>query len=469
MTKDYGVGAATGTSVAVTATLQPSTTPYTDDPQPQAGTTLTWPALVVSTITNAANNVPAPDANTLYAFFLPASSAVAISSGGALAGTTCQGVGGYHNSTTANGTTYHYAVVGECANASLEGRAPVRSSRSSSSLTFSGSHEIIETATDPAISSAGAGFYNDYPEDGKDDAAWNLASDGEVADFPTASISSGSRARTTPRSKGAYTVQRIWSTSAASAGRNPCIPVPSGEIYFNAAPAEGSDVLIVTPNTATTIEVDAFSDAAKSWQLIALDGAVAQGQAQELTMSFVGGTTETLSSSIAPVAAIPVSNGTKVQLSVNLTGTLSASKPFAVGFLISHDGASLLNASNDHYWPFVVTTAQYANTPGLGLHPQVGWHPPRRDRARAWRTKSETAASRASLSARRRRTPAPNRPRTGAVGGGRSLSSPGERAPLSPSPRTTRARRHSARDPVNVSRERISKGTAASRRTRVWR
>jgi hypothetical protein len=367
VTKDYGVGAATGSSAAVIATLQPSSTPYTDDPEPPTGSTETWQSFVVSTVTNAANNIPAPDANTIYAFFLPATSAITISSNGTPEGTTCQGVGGYHNSTTANGTTYHYAVIGECANASLG-----QGSRSFKSeldlITFSASHEILETATDPSISAAGAGFYNDYPQDAKDDLAWNLASDGEVADFCVDQFGFTSPNDTT--ADGTYTVQRIWSTSAATAGRNPCIPVPAGEIYFNAAPAEGSDALIVTENTATTIEVDAFSDAAKSWELLAVDRAELEGGTVGLTLAFAGGTTETLTSTLAPVAAIPVTNGTKVQLSVTLTAALSADKPYEVAFLISHDGNNLLNATNDHYWPFVVTTSAYSS--GLGLQLKTG-------------------------------------------------------------------------------------------------
>lgn len=365
VTKDYGVGAATGSAVAVTTTLESS---YTDNPGSTTlddGGTLTWPAFVATTIENAANKIPAPDANTIYVFFVPATTTISLPGPGGVTATTCSDVGGYHSTTTSGGKTILYATVGECSGASFGNRT---FASELDLVTFSSSHEIIEAATDPTATATQtsfvAGWYNDYVHDPVDDYAWNaVGSDGEVADFCVDQF--GLTTQHDTATSGTNTVQRIWSTSAATAGQNPCIPVPSGEIYFNASPSEGSDLVIAAAeNTATTLNVQAFSDAPKSWTLIAFDAS----STPSLTMSFVGGTTETETGLNLPAEpAIAASNGKAVQLSVTLTAALSTSDPFAAGILISHDGTSLLTATNDHYWPFLVTTQAIAAQIGLGL------------------------------------------------------------------------------------------------------
>ena len=369
VTKDYGVGTATGSSVAVTGTLATS---YTDDPSGTNadGSTPTFPKFVTQTLSQNAS-IPAPDANTIYAFYMPASSPITLQGA-----QTCQAAGGYHSSTTtSDGKTVLYAVIPECANATLGSR---KFDTETDFLTFASSHEILEAATDPTAAFAQdgtlhAGFYTDLLGNTKDDLAWNVMSDGEVADYCVDQFGFSSYSDTTKA--GSFLVQRSWSTSAASAGKNPCVPVPSGEVYFNAGPAEGSDIFIVAENTATDLTIQAFSDGPTSaWSVVALDGAVAQGQAAQLTMSFAGGSMETepgLKLSALPAAS--VSNGTSVKLSVTLTATLDVNtNPVAPGILISHDGASLVGAKTDHYWPFLVTTQAIATQLGISLKTPPG-------------------------------------------------------------------------------------------------
>jgi hypothetical protein len=291
-------------------------------------------------------------------FYLPATTTVTLDG----TETTCDGAGGYHSSTTSGGSTIVYAIIPECANASLGNRL---FASETDFLTFASSHEIMEAATDPTISvtqtassvTMTAGWYNDYLDDLTDDFAWNAVSDGEVADFCVDQFSFQAPYND-ESTAGSNTVERIWSVSAATAGTNPCLPIPSGEVYFNASPAEGQDLLIVSgTGTATTLPVNAFSDAAKTWTVVALDGAVAQGQSPDLTFSFQGGTTENEPfTSPITLEAASVSNGTTAQLSVTLNATLSSTNPFAVAFLISHDGTNLTTEQNNHYWPFIVTT-----------------------------------------------------------------------------------------------------------------
>ena len=363
VTKDYAIGAATGSSVAVTATLANG---YTDDPSGTLadGGTPTFPAFVASTVTTAPG-MPAPDANTIYVFYMPSTSPITLQGH-----TTCTETGGYHSSTTSGGKTIVYAVVPECANATLGSR---KFKSETDFLTFASSHEIVEAASDPtaSFSAAGAltaGYYNDFLTNTKDDFAWNVMSDGEVADFCVDQF--GFTAYSDTATAGSNVVQRSWSISAAAAGKNPCVPVPSGEVYFNAGPAEGSDIVIVpAANMATDVTIQAFSDGPTSgWSVVALDGAVAQGQPSQLTLAFAGGSMESepgLKLSSLPAAS--VNNGTSVKLTVTLTAALDQTNPVAPAILISHDGTSLVGAKTDHYWPFLVTTKALAPSLGISL------------------------------------------------------------------------------------------------------
>ncbi|HEY2511248.1 MAG TPA: hypothetical protein VGI39_10340 [Polyangiaceae bacterium] len=376
VTKDYSIGAATGSSVAVTATLASG---YSDDPSGTLadGGTPTFPGFVASTVTTAPG-MPAPDASTIYVFYMPATSPITLQGH-----TTCTETGGYHSSTTSGGKTIVYAVIPECANATLGSR---KFNSETDFLTFASSHEIIEAASDPSasFSAAGAltaGYYNDFIDTPVDDYAWNVLSDGEVADFCVDQFAFTSYSDTA--AAGSNVVQRSWSISAATAGKNPCVPVPSGEVYFNAGPAEGSDIFIIpAANMATDLTIQAFSDGPTSaWSVVALDGAVAQGQAAQLTMSFAGGSMESEPGlKLAALPAASVNNGTSVKLSITLTAALDANtNPVAPGILISHDGASLVGAKTDHYWPFLVTTQAIAKQIGLALPAPKGLRavPPR--------------------------------------------------------------------------------------------
>src|SRR5208282_5681959 len=100
---------------------------------------------------------------------------------------------------------------------------------------ISASHEFIETATDGSNQSFS--FYlnlNDPATWGWDDVLG-----GEVADLCVDQFGLGQDETT----ENGFTVQRIWSVTNASAGMDPCVPVPAGEVYFNTY-SEYSVVLI---------------------------------------------------------------------------------------------------------------------------------------------------------------------------------------------------------------------------------
>jgi hypothetical protein len=106
--------------------------------------------------------------------------------------------------------------------------------------------------------------------------------------------------------QGSFTVQRTWSNNSAAANLNPCVPIPSGEVYFGAAPRSAKVVLPSIGSTAT-VTVDAFSTAPyPAWTLSAVDFAGFHGFP---LMSFSWDNTS-------------VQNGDTATLTVKLTGAL---------------------------------------------------------------------------------------------------------------------------------------------------
>jgi hypothetical protein len=179
--------------------------------------------------------------------------------------------------------------------------------------------------------------------------------------------------------------QRIWSTSAATVGHNPCIPVPTGEAYYNAS----TDKVLYVANVGDTFTVDvsAFSDMARSsWRLDAVDGTPtsmtdADGGAplQYLKLEFVGGVTgpDGVSSLLC------VNNGTTGQVKVTLLADpsndmslqYSQEWPEADGVIYSADVAAVTNMPLSdggsyasfpfQFWPFAVITPAVAATIGV--------------------------------------------------------------------------------------------------------
>ena len=98
-------------------------------------------------------------------------------------------------------------------------------------LTLALSHELVEAVTDPFVNSNPA-----YTGIDPDHILWAIAISGaEVADL----CENEQPVSLVPADIG-YPVQRIWSNVGAKAGTGPCVPVPPGEIFFQAV-AELSD------------------------------------------------------------------------------------------------------------------------------------------------------------------------------------------------------------------------------------
>jgi hypothetical protein len=234
---EYGIGPATVTPIVVAD--QP---PKTIDDNGIA-------TYLASHLSPRASGWPPPDANTVYVLFYPAETSVT---------GLCTTYLGYHsNSFLSDGTQFAYAVIPRCPNSGAS---------QLDFVTWVSSHELAEAATDPFF--FGAPAYKDAS-----DYAWQQwnGGGGEVGDM--CSFRPGSTWRDPELG---YLMQRIWSNAEASAGHDPCVPHPSGDVYFQAAP-DATDAVTVTFSSGSpsvnstglqipvgmirTVDVHIFSDA----------------------------------------------------------------------------------------------------------------------------------------------------------------------------------------------------------------
>jgi hypothetical protein len=197
----------------------------------------------------ASGALPAPDANTLYVIFFPASTSITLQ--GQM---SCNAFGAYHNSTsiTLEGGVWDaaYAVIPDCGNGMAEATADV-------------SHEVAEAITDPHPETNPAWY-------GYDDAWFRVGGStlgqGEVADVCQ-------RARTITDAMG-NVLSKAWVNAAAAASHDPCQPGPAGEIYYNTAVPtvvvdsgsigntyKSDGYVIVKRGSMVTLDAVIFSDA----------------------------------------------------------------------------------------------------------------------------------------------------------------------------------------------------------------
>jgi hypothetical protein len=255
----------------------------------------------------AAPDFPVPDENTLYAIYFPAS--VSINLDGT---TSCNSFGAYHNTLLLRNQAnllipVAYAIIPRC-------------DTKEAVTTISASHEFAEAATDPDIGLGQISYY-------MVNQLWAFAG-GEVGDLCVSFTGNNDTYL-----ESGFTVQRSWSNQSAKASHDPCLPIPSGEVYFNSAPRTDHIVLPKKGSTAV-IDIDAFSDGPTTdWTLSAIDYAAFQGQTPALSFSFDTTT---------------ANNGTHVQLTVTETNAISGGQ----------DGFVILSTQGQtrHTWPVLVTT-----------------------------------------------------------------------------------------------------------------
>jgi hypothetical protein len=313
---------------------------YTDSDQGGASTLRTF---LEDAITSAILPAPQPGAisNTLYLVYFPTSTVINFDGSA-----SCQAFDGYHGSFPYGGQQVPYAVIPECSGASAGETPPVTTLQNT---TITASHEILEAASDP--SDVSTGYFMSFTDTAN--FGWLDVEGGEIADLCVDPFLLAQD----EWAEGSFIVQRIWSNANAQAGLDPCVPVPSGEVYFSGAPVQSFFVMDV--GTTLTFEVDAFSTGPRdNWTLSAQDWTNAS--TSYLSFTIEGGTDNPMLGSI-----LSVNNGTKVQVKMTLTQDPGSTYDGeADGSIVSLAG-NVDNPTAVHFWPFAVMTPTDAVNAGV--------------------------------------------------------------------------------------------------------
>lgn len=164
----------------------------------------------------------APRADTIYAFFLGPDSTLTVQ-GQTYCGDGAPSANHSEWIITETQTQVPVAYFPTCPASSASGTLT-----GVDMLTPAVSREIVEAATDPFVYSKPAYAAIDIPH-----SLWEVA----LKEAEVGSLCENERPNLiTPPDIG-HPVQRIWSNRSAQAGIGPCVPVPPGEVYFNAVAA----------------------------------------------------------------------------------------------------------------------------------------------------------------------------------------------------------------------------------------
>ena len=211
---------------------------------------------------------PVPDANTIIALNYPAGTGIDLQGS-----KSCQEFLGYHSNLTLDAAHGNmdvaYLVIPRC-NMQQTGMNDL------DAITDTGSHELVEAATDPYPQTNGA-----YGQVDNNHIYWLFAlGGGENGDMCAQNYGA---AYNDPQI--GYVVQRAWSNKAAGASHDPCVPAAAGP-YFNSAPLLNDTITIggggqsikvkgvqIPVGSTKVVEIDLFSDAKTSgpWQVEAHD------------------------------------------------------------------------------------------------------------------------------------------------------------------------------------------------------
>jgi hypothetical protein len=232
----------------------------------------------------ASGAFPAPTAQTIYALYFP--DGVSITNG---SGSSCTTFGGYHEHVVVNapsdGGTFDvaYAVIPHC-------KYPTDATQNFVQDMVNASHELAEAASDPLVGLQPAFVLTTNYAWVPDAYAGGVPENGDMCNDLVDYFTEGS-----------YTMQRIWSNSAAAADNNPCVPAPAGRIFYAAAVRTQKigavdGYVVLSRGKSVDVVADVFSKAALPHDLKLLTGLVDHG--------FTNGN-----------IMLPLTNGIKVDLS----------------------------------------------------------------------------------------------------------------------------------------------------------
>jgi hypothetical protein len=271
---EYGVGALSSGPVIQLGDADPAPASTTDD-QIQ-----TWLAGKLNANDPA---FPTPDANTIIAINYPTGTSISLQGS-----KSCQSFLGYHSNLTLDAAHGNidvaYLVIPRCSMQATQ-------MNELDAVTDTGSHELVEAATDPYPQTNGA-----YGQVDNNHLYWLFAlGGGETADMCAQDYDS---AYHDPEI--GYVVQRSWSNKSATASHDPCVPAADGP-YFNSAPLLNDTITIniggqsvkmkgvqIPVGSTKTVEIDLFSDGPTNgpWQVEAHDINEFMGGAPTLEFAF---------------------------------------------------------------------------------------------------------------------------------------------------------------------------------------
>jgi hypothetical protein len=270
-TSEYGVG-----PLAPAVPWPLSAMAFTTDVDVQ-----TWLAFEITHEPGA----PQPDANTIYAVFLPPG-AYLTRGGGRLCDGGPGGFRGYHDDSAFRANLYvNYAVIGRCT-------PPGLGMSAADALSVETARQIIDAATNPLATDQPA-----YTGLDVDHLGWETVSGAGVGDLCSTEVGTW----VTPSGL-TERFPRAWSNAAAIAGRDPCEP-GAATPYFNSEPLFADTVAVADAAIGTfstrgvtiplgstkTITVRLYSAFATSgpWDVSAVDATSAMfGGNPALSFSF---------------------------------------------------------------------------------------------------------------------------------------------------------------------------------------
>jgi len=263
----------------------------------------------------ADGTLPKPSANTVFGLYFPAETTITTEGSN-----SCSGFAGLHG----------FASI---ANPIFTGKVPFlvipRCSFSSGDelmiATNVASHELFEAATDPFPSTRPAWQLDGA--DGKPLEAWQILGGLELSDLCEShyyDVIDG------------FTVQDLWSNSAAQAGNNPCQPSDPQHPFF--AVSADQTIYHAQPGSTLTIHARAWSNRpAPDWELGVNWGVVPSSD-------FDGN---------AVLSTTTVNNGDEVTATV----TIPASPPVVNGrsvYRFTIDSIDPINPNFANPWPFLI-------------------------------------------------------------------------------------------------------------------
>jgi hypothetical protein len=299
--QEYGVGPATAHAPVDIAASPPA---QLDDSDVAA-----WIATSASDGT-----IPAPNANTLYALFYPASTTITFTGA-----PSCSGFGGYHSHVHVSTAGYTgevaYAVIPRCGGGTYD----------LVMATDTASHEYIEGATDPFYWTEPAWRLD--PPNGDPLEPWTMLGGFEVSDLCENQSYDVAYA---------FSVQDSWSNAAALAGRNPCQPSDPNRPFYSVSSDQTTYHAVA--GTMLTIHATAWSTLPTS------DWTVGVNTTWAPPSDFDGA---------AQLSKSTVNNGDAVDITV----TIPANPPQSGGrsiYRFTIDSADGTNPNFYHPWPVMV-------------------------------------------------------------------------------------------------------------------